>query len=109
MRMFSVLWAGVYLCSWFLFVRALSRSETLALFITSVVAFDYSCLAAASDGRMEMMCAALGPSCPSHLCEPPRSEPERSSFHSWNLGVCLILLPSHGRSHKRFYPGARRL
>ena len=60
MRIFSVLWGLVYLASWFLFVRRLTRDETLSLFVASVVALDYSCIAAASNGRMEMMCAALG-------------------------------------------------
>jgi hypothetical protein len=60
MRLFSVLWGCVYIASWYLFVRALSRRESLALFIASVVAFDYYFLFAASDGRMDMMCAALG-------------------------------------------------
>lgn len=60
MRMFSLLWACVYLASWFVLVRAWSRNERLALFVTCVLALDYSVISAASDGRMEMMCAALG-------------------------------------------------
>lgn len=60
MRVLSLLWAGVYLSSWFLLVRAWSRNERLALFVTCVLALDYSVISAASDGRMEMMCAALG-------------------------------------------------
>ncbi len=60
MRGLSLLFACVYLVSWFVMVRALSRSEPLALFVTCVVALDYSLISAASDGRMEMMCAGLG-------------------------------------------------
>jgi hypothetical protein len=60
MRLFSTLWAVVFVASWFFFVRALSTDESLALLIASVIALDYSVIAAASNGRMEMMCAALG-------------------------------------------------
>ena len=60
MRMFSVFWGAVFIMSWFLLVRAVSRNATLALCVAAVVSLDYSCLAAASDGRMDMMCAALG-------------------------------------------------
>ena len=60
MRVFSLLWGCVYLVSWFLLVRAWSRNERLAFFITGVLALDYTVISAASDGRMEMMCAALG-------------------------------------------------
>ncbi len=60
MRLFSVVWGCVYIVCWFLFVRGMSRNTTVALIVASVVALDYSCVGAASNGRMEMMCAALG-------------------------------------------------
>jgi hypothetical protein len=60
MRMFSALWGCLFVGSWFLFVRTVSRNETLALLIASVVALDFSTLSASSNGRMDMMCAALG-------------------------------------------------
>lgn len=60
MRLFSVFWGCVYIASWFFVVRALSHRDSLAFFVACVVALDYSCIAAASDGRMDMMCAALG-------------------------------------------------
>ena len=60
MRLFSLLWGCVYVVSWFVVVRCLSRKEALALFVASVVALDYACLIAASLGRMDMMCAGLG-------------------------------------------------
>jgi hypothetical protein len=60
MRILSLLWGGVYLVSWFLLVRAWSRNERLALFVTCILALDYAVISASSDGRMEMMCAALG-------------------------------------------------
>ncbi len=60
MRLFSVLWGCVYAACWLLLARALTRNETLAIWVACVVALDFSCLAAASDGRMDMMCAGLG-------------------------------------------------
>ncbi len=60
MRLFSVLWGCVYLYAWFLLIRGLSDDEALALFVMSVLAMEYSFLSAASDGRMDMMCCALG-------------------------------------------------
>ena len=59
-RLFSVLWGGVFVVSWFVFVRAFSRNESLSLLAAVAVGFDYSVISAASDGRMDMMCAALG-------------------------------------------------
>jgi hypothetical protein len=60
MRLFSLFWGCVYIACWFLFVRGMSRNTNLALLVASVVALDYSCIGAASNGRMDMMCAALG-------------------------------------------------
>src|SRR5206468_2960279 len=60
MRLFSVAWAAVYIVCWFLIVRSLSRNESLALFVASVVALDYSVVSMASNGRPETLCSALG-------------------------------------------------
>ncbi len=60
MRIFSVFWGCIYLFAWFLFVRKLGGSASLAWLVCTVVALDYAYLSAASDGRMDMMCAALG-------------------------------------------------
>ena len=60
MRFFSVMWGCVFVASWFVVVRSLSRNEPLALLVASVVALDYVSLIKASEGRMDMMCAALG-------------------------------------------------
>lgn len=59
-RLLSVAWGCLYLLAWLLFVRALSNNTRLAIFVTAIVAVDYSLLSAASDARMDMMCAALG-------------------------------------------------
>jgi hypothetical protein len=60
MRLFSVAWGFVFITSWFVFVRSLSRKESLALLTASLIALDYAVLVTASNGRMDMMCAALG-------------------------------------------------
>ena len=60
MRMLSTLFGLLYTAAWFVVVRALSQSSRLALFVTAVVALDYALISAASDARMDMMCAALG-------------------------------------------------
>ena len=60
MRALSLICSCLYLTSWFVIIRVLSRNESLALFVTCVVALDYTFIGAASDGRMEMMCVALG-------------------------------------------------
>ncbi len=60
MRLFSVAWGCVFVVSWFVMVRSLSRKEPLALLVASVVALDYATLLKASEGRMDMMCIGLG-------------------------------------------------
>ncbi len=60
MRLLSVLCGGVYIACWFFFVRGMNRDTPLALLVASAVALDYSCIGAASNGRMDMMCAAFG-------------------------------------------------
>lgn len=59
-RLFSAGFGLLYIFSWFLFVRSVTRNENLALLVGAAVALDYACISAASDGRMDMMCAALG-------------------------------------------------
>ncbi|MBV8863776.1 MAG: hypothetical protein JO210_00070 [Acidobacteriaceae bacterium] len=59
-RLFSIGWGLLYIGAWFVFVRYLSGSRRLAFAIASLVALDYSLISAASDGRMDMMCASLG-------------------------------------------------
>jgi hypothetical protein len=60
MRLFSVAWGFVFIASWFIVVRSLSRKDSLALLVASLIALDYAVLVTASNGRMDMMCAALG-------------------------------------------------
>lgn len=60
MRFLSVVFGVVLICAWFILVRKLSGNQSLALMAASLIALDYSVLAAAANGRMDMMCAALG-------------------------------------------------
>jgi hypothetical protein len=60
MRLFSVMWGCVFILSWFVVLRSLSRNEPLSLLVASVVALEYESVVKASTGRMDMMCAALG-------------------------------------------------
>jgi hypothetical protein len=60
MRLFSVVWGCIFVVSWFVVVRSMSRKESLALLVASVVALDYDSVVRASCGRMDMMCVALG-------------------------------------------------
>ncbi|MBV8898001.1 MAG: glycosyltransferase family 39 protein [Acidobacteriaceae bacterium] len=60
MRLFSAACGLVYLVCWFLLARRLSRNEPLAIYITSLLAVHWEVLRAASEARMDMMCAALG-------------------------------------------------
>src|SRR5271157_1487021 len=60
MRLFSVAWGYVFLASWFVIIRSLNRKDSLALLVASLIGLDYAVLVTASNGRMDMMCAALG-------------------------------------------------
>ena len=77
------------------FVRAISRNTTLALFMASVVALDYSCVGAASNGRMDMMCAALGQAALA-LCLPSPFASEPGAPVGWAVRRRLAVLPSDG-------------
>jgi 4-amino-4-deoxy-L-arabinose transferase-like glycosyltransferase len=60
MRAFSLLWGVVALLSWFFIMKALSRDRTIALAAFALIALDYDFITMASEGRMDMMAAALG-------------------------------------------------
>ena len=59
-RLFSAAWGCIFIASWFVIVRSLSRRDSLALLVASLVGLDYAVLVTASNGRMDMMCASLG-------------------------------------------------
>jgi hypothetical protein len=59
-RLFSTFWGLLYIAAWYLFVYSIAQSRRLAFFVASLIALDYSLISASSNGRMDMMCAALG-------------------------------------------------
>jgi len=59
-RLLSVLFGVLALYSWNVIARSLFGSFTLGWVVTGLVSIDYFFLLGASQGRMDMMCAALG-------------------------------------------------
>jgi hypothetical protein len=59
-RLLSLGWGLVALCSWFVIIRSLSRNGKVALLAVFFVSIDYAFVTMASEGRMDMMSAALG-------------------------------------------------
>jgi len=60
MRFWSVAWGLVALLCWWRIARSLLASELLAMVATAMIAVDYTFVRVAAQGRMDMMCAALG-------------------------------------------------
>ncbi len=60
LRAVSILWGLVALGAWFLIMRQLSGERSVGLLTAGLLALDYTFVAVASLGRMDMMCAALG-------------------------------------------------
>jgi len=60
MRALSIAWGLVALASWVWIVEALSKDQTLGLVTLCFLAVDGTLITTASDGRMDMMSAALG-------------------------------------------------
>ena len=60
MRLLSVLFGVVLIGAWFVLVRKLSASPSLAVIAASLIAVDFSVQWAAATARMDMMCAAFG-------------------------------------------------
>ena len=59
-RLLSVLSGFVALYSWNVIARSLFESANVAWIVTGLVSIDYFFVLGASQGRMDMMCAALG-------------------------------------------------
>jgi 4-amino-4-deoxy-L-arabinose transferase-like glycosyltransferase len=59
MRAFSMLWGLLALVSWFYIVRILTGNLAAACLTVGFIATDFAFLDAASDGRMDIMVAAL--------------------------------------------------
>ncbi len=62
MRVLSILWGVVVLGAWFFIIRSLTRDVVSALLGVALLSIDYTFLWGASDGRVDMMCLALGSS-----------------------------------------------
>jgi hypothetical protein len=60
LRALSIVWGVVALLAVFIVVDRLTRQRSVALVAVGIVAVDYTFIRAASDGRMDMMNAALG-------------------------------------------------
>lgn len=61
MRAYSIMWGLVALASWLFIMKVLSNgNRKLALLCTSLIAFDYIFIQRSSEGRMDIMSAALG-------------------------------------------------
>ena len=60
MRTISMLFGLVALLSWFAIMQALWGDDRLALLTVLLIALDFAFLRSASNGRMDMMAAALG-------------------------------------------------
>ena len=60
MRLLSMLWGAVAIGAWWIILTALGADERLRWCALAMVALDYTFVRAGSDGRMDMMSAALG-------------------------------------------------
>jgi hypothetical protein len=59
-RLPALIWGGGGLAAWYVIVRRLDGSRQLAILTLFLIGVDYAFVDAASDVRMDMMCAALG-------------------------------------------------
>ncbi len=83
-RLFSMVWGLVYIGAWYAFMRGFRQSRGFSMFVAAMVALDYSVIAASSNGRMEMMCAALGQvALACYVCLRHRSWPVAMIVASW--------------------------
>jgi hypothetical protein len=60
MRAFSMMWGLVALTAWYFIMRALSNDSKLALLTFALLGIDYFFIQRSSEGRPDIMCAALG-------------------------------------------------
>jgi len=60
LRLPALLWGLGALAAWYVIVRSLGGSKELATLTLFLISVDYAFINSASDGRMDMMCAALG-------------------------------------------------
>jgi hypothetical protein len=68
MRAASAFWGLVVIAAWFLIVNTLTGNAGMAMLASLLISTDFAVLDAASDGRMDVMCAALSySSCAAYL------------------------------------------
>lgn len=60
MRAYSMAWGLVALASWFIIMMSLSGDRKLALLAITLIALDFVFIQRSSEGRMDIMSAALG-------------------------------------------------
>ncbi len=60
MRALSILWALIAIAAWYLMLRRISGSASIALFGAALIGLDYNFIIGGSSGRMDMMAASLG-------------------------------------------------
>lgn len=60
LRFSAALWGLVALAAWYVIMCRLTDDPTIARLTCTLLALDYVFIMAASNGRMDMMCAALG-------------------------------------------------
>ena len=60
LRAWPVMWGLVALLCWYGIARNLLEDEFLAILATGLIAADYTFVRVAAQGRMDMMCSALG-------------------------------------------------
>jgi hypothetical protein len=60
LRAWPVMWGLVALLCWYLIAHSLLEDEFLAILSAGLIAVDYTFVRVAAQGRMDMMCSALG-------------------------------------------------
>ncbi len=89
-RLFSAVCGCAFVGCWFLFARAMTRNTTLALWIACLVALDHATLYGASNGRMDIMCAALGQAALASYACLRDSHPRRALALTGLLGAASL-------------------
>ena len=60
MRVLSIIWALIALAGWWMVFRQISGNPYTALLAVALLEIDYQFIWSAADGRMDMLCSALG-------------------------------------------------
>jgi hypothetical protein len=60
MRLLSATWGAIALAAWYFIVERITRNPLAGSLTVFLLAFDFTFLWSAADGRMDMMCVGLG-------------------------------------------------